>query len=154
MYKTVFVIVSVILLQGCSGSSIKQAKPADVTSSPSGAMVFASGVELGKTPLHFDLYDAFPGGWTGMTYHAQGVFMVKKDGCESYAVNVDDNYLSKPIHVELKCNEIKSTEKTITTEALAKSTERRLEELDALYKKGVITQDEYKANRARILNEL
>ena len=32
--------------------------------------------------------------------------------------------------------------------------EKRFEELEALYKKGVITEDEYKKTRERILNEL
>ena len=57
------VISAVIMLQGCSGSALKEEGPASVTSNPSGAEVYANGEKLGVTPLHYKLYKAFPAGW-------------------------------------------------------------------------------------------
>lgn len=152
--KTGFIFGAIILLQGCSGSSVKQQEPADVTSSPSGAAVYANDLELGKTPLRYNLSEAFPAGWKSAVYQAQGVLMLKMDGCEDYTLDVSDYILSKPIYAELKCNEVSKSEKSTQAVTPHSVTERRLEELELLYKKGVITKDEYSTNRERIINEL
>ena len=165
MFKATTIIISALfLLQGCAGSSVKQEKPPSVTSNPSGADVFANLLELGKTPLRADLYEAFPAAWQNSIYQAQGVLVVKKDGCKDFTLKVSDFILSKPIHAELECSETTTSEKStaavsspitispnVTTTG---STEKRLEQLEALHKKGVITEDEYKTTRERILSEL
>lgn len=161
------IIGAVVLLQGCAGTPVTADKPADVTSNPSGAMVYADGVKLGETPLRHRLYDAFSASWKGMTYQAQGVLMVKLDGCEDYTLKVSDAILSQPIHAELECNGViepqkstatvmpqSSTEKSTAVVMPQSKTEKRLGELEALYKKGIITSEEYKENRKRILSEL
>ena len=157
------IIVAIGLLQGCSGSSIKDQNRPNVTSNPSGATVYADLLELGKTPLRHDLYDAFPAGWKNATYQAQGILSVKKDGCKDFTLKVSDYILSKPIHAELKCNSASKSENSIpeikadssaSQVAPSSGTEKRLKELEALFKKGVITKEEYKTNRKRILNEL
>jgi hypothetical protein len=155
MYKVILMVISSILLsQGCSGSSVKQQKPADVTSNPSGATVYADDQKLGETPLRYKLYEAFPAGWKNAMFQAQGVLKVKTDGCEDFTLRVSDNVLSKPIHAELKCSEANKTEKSTTAVIPHSGIEKKLEELDALKKKGIITKDEYDATRMRILNEL
>ena len=165
MFKATTIIISgFFLLQGCAGSFIKGEKPASVTSTPSGATVYANILELGKTPLHANLYDAFPAAWQNSIYQAQGVLVVKKDGCKDYTLKVSDLILSKPIHAELECNEPDQPEKS--TEAASSpaatplnattnsGTEKRLKEAETLFKKGIITKDEYQKTRARILSEL
>jgi hypothetical protein len=160
MFKATTIIFSALfVLQGCADSSVKQEKPPSVTSNPSGADVFANSLELGTTPLRADLYEAFPAGWQNSIYQAQGVLIVKKDGCKDYTLKVNDLILRKPIHAELKCSVVSKSEKpaaiipppTVATHA---STETRLEELEGLYKKGVVTKEEYQKTRERILNEL
>ena len=152
--KSTLVIVSaVILLQGCLDSSVKQQRPADVTSSPPSATVYADGQKLGKTPLKYNLYDAFPAGWKDSMYQAQGVLMVKMHGCEDYTLKVSDSVLRKPVHAELICSEVSKAKKPAEV-APHGGTEKRLKELEALYKKGIITKDEYSSTRQRILNEL
>jgi hypothetical protein len=167
MFKaTGLVILAVITLSGCSGSTMKQEGQADVTSSPAGATVYANGEKLGVTPLHYKLYKAFPAGWKDMMFQAQGVLMVKMDGCEDYILNVNDYILSNPIHAELKCDEVDrsalqapaqqdsgnaSQQRTILPEG---EVETRLRKLESLYQDEVITEDEYKATRKRILEEL
>lgn len=155
MLKTTGMIISaIILLQGCSGSLVKQQDPADVTSNPSGAAVYADGMKLGETPLRYKLYKAFSASWKDAIYQAQGVLMVKMDGCEDYTLQVNDDILSKPIHAELNCSEASKSEESTPVETPDSSTEKRLEELEALYKNGVITKDEYRVNRERILSDI
>lgn len=163
MNKTI-IISALLLLQGCAGFSAKQDKPASVTSTPSGATVYANILELGKTPLKHNLYDAFPAGWKNSIYQAQGVLVVKKEGCKDYTLKVSDLILSKPIHAELECGEAGTSEKSTATVSSPTatppvlttrgSTEQRLKDAEALFKKGVITEAEYKTTRERILSEL
>jgi hypothetical protein len=167
MFKTTgLIILAVILLPGCSDSTVKQEGPADVTSSPTGATVYANGEKLGITPLHYRLYKAFPAGWKDMMFQAQGVLMLKMDGCEDYILDVNDYILSKPIHAELKCDGADSSvlqqpaQQDAGNDSLQRAispqseVETRLNKLEYLYQDGVITQDEYKATRKRILDEI
>ncbi len=155
MFKATGIIISVVvLLHGCSNLSVKQQGLPNVTSSPSGAMVYANNLELGKTPLTHNLYDAFPAGWQNSTYQAQGILIVKMDGCKDYTLKVSDFILRKPIHADLECSKVTKSEKMIPITNSQGNAEKRFEELNALYKKGVITEDEYKKTRERILNEL
>jgi len=148
------IVCTILLLPGCSSVSELEQDQANVTSNPPGATVIANSLELGETPLHYNLYDAFPAGWENSTYQAQGVLTVKKDGCKDYTLKVNDYILRKPIHAELKCSAVNTSEKSTKIVTPPGETERRLEELEALYKKGVITKDEYKTTRERILSEL
>ena len=162
MFKAVVVVGAILVLQSCSTFSEKQPKPPGVTSNPSGATVYANGVKQGKTPLHYDPVAAFPAGWSGGAYQAQGVLTVKKDGCEDFAIQVSDPILSKPVHAELECDEMDTAEKAAVVEVVpepvsktpAKNIEQRLDELESLYKKGAVTESERNAIRERILNEL
>ena len=148
------IISAIVLLQGCSDLSVKQQKRPSVTSNPSGAIVYANILELGKTPLTHNLYDAFPGGWQNSIYQAQGILIIKMDGCKDYTLKISDLILSKPIHADLNCNLATKSEKATPVTNSHGQAEKRFEELEALYKKGVITKDEYKKTRERILNEL
>jgi hypothetical protein len=160
------VISAVIILQGCSGSMVKGEGTASVTSNPSGAEVYANGEKLGVTPLHYKLHKAFPAGWKNMMYQAQGVLMVKMDGCEDFVLEVNDYVLSNPVHAELDCGDtvmpaVKSPAnqevKSPSSDPVASpqgEIENRLNELEDLYERGVITREEYSETRARILNEI
>lgn len=163
---TGLIILAIIPLQGCSSSAVNEEGPADVTSSPSAATVYANGEKIGVTPLHYNLYKAFPAGWKNMMFQAQGVLMLKKEGCEDYIVNVNDYILSQPVHAELECDETgrpvapdpaaSGINETSQAPAVLPQSdiEKRLIELESMYEKGIITQDEYTGTRTRILNEL
>jgi len=167
MFKSVGkLICALLLLQGCTGAAVKQ-QAASVTSMPSGATVYANGAKLGITPLHHNLYKAFPASWNDWVLQATGALIVKMQGCEDYILNVDDYILSKPIHAKLTCSQAAQTKKeapvkkentsvkTAPVDAPAKAgIEARLLKLESLYKKGVITKGEYEASRSRILSEL
>lgn len=154
MQKTITFISAIFLLQACTASSTKQSNTPNVTSNPSGAVVYANGLEIGKTPLQRNLYDEFPTGWQGTIYTAQGVLTMKMDDCKDFALKINDRILSEPIHADLECSEASSTEKSAPVAVPQEGTEARLRKLEALYKKGLITKEEYKKTRERILSEL
>jgi len=149
MFKTIITISSILLLQACSEVPVK--KMADVTSAPSGAVVYANNSKLGVTPLYYKLYDAFPAGWKNSAYQAEGVLVVKKDGCLDFSLDVNDSVISEPIHATLECD-LKKSEKT--SEVDLSEIERRLKKVEYLYNKKLTTEDEYNSTRERILNEL
>ncbi len=164
--KTGMILCIGFLLQGCSGALVKQ-QAAAVTSSPSAASVYANGQKLGLTPLHHNLYKAFPAGWEDWEYSARGTLVVKKEGCQDFSLKINDLILSKPIHAELNCSQVVKDQAVMPTAVMEKAKpaaapaakpvsaiEKRLRELEALYKKGVITQQEYRETRKRILGEL
>ena len=135
-----------------------------MTSTPSGAAVYANGKKLGVTPLHYRLDTEFPAVWKSMMFQAQGVLAVKLDGCEDYTLEVNDYVLSSPIHAELDCAEgagsrvsaqddREAVTATGATDAGA-GIENRLRQLEDLLNRGIITESEYKTTRERILNEL
>ena len=154
------------LLQACSGASVKQQEVPSVTSTPSGAAVYANAKQLGVTPLHYRLHTEFPAVWKNMMFQAQGVLMLKLDGCEDYMLEVNDYVLSRPIHAELDCGEGVGSEVSAkenrepaavegATDAGAGSgVESRLRQLEDLFNRGIINESEYKTTRERILNEL
>jgi hypothetical protein len=155
-------LLQIFLLQSCASTSVKQQK-ANVTSSPAGALVYANGLEIGKTPLKRNFFDDFPAGWKGGVYSAQGVLMMKMAGCKDFALKVNDRILSEPIHAELECSNIRTnntstdvsaTEKSTSAAAPPADTEARLKKLEALQQKGLITKEEYQKTRERILNEI
>jgi len=156
MYKAaVFLMIAGMLLQACVESTVRQPKLADVTSSPSGATVYANGKKLGTTPLNYDLYEVFPAGWANSSYQAQGELQVKMSGCDTFTLSVSDYILSKPVHAEMKCNEIEQQAiLPVKNKALSGGIEKRLKELSVLHEKGVITKNEYETTRLRILSEL
>ena len=167
MFRTAALMIGIAtLLQACSGSPVKEQDVPSVTSTPSGAEVYANAKKLGVTPLHYRLHTEFPAGWKNMMFQAQGVLMVKLDGCEDYMLEVNDYVLSRPIHAELDCGEGVGSEVSAqeiqepvsaegATDAGARSeVENRLRQLEDMFNRGVITESEYKTTRERILNEL
>jgi len=151
--QTILTASIVFLLQGCNTASVKP-EVANVTSTPSAATVYADDLKLGTTPLHHDLYDAFPASWKNSEYQAQGTLILKKTGCEDFAIKVNDSLLSKPVHAELKCSATTDNKASDSPDTSENSITKRLNEAESLFEQGIITEDEYKATRKRILNDL
>jgi len=170
MIKKIGFMVIVLALQACTGGgSVKSTAP-NVTSEPSGANVFADNHKLGVSPLKVDLVKAFPASWGGnWEYQARGTLIFKKAGCEDFTMKVNDYIIVRPVHVKLKCNKkaVKKAKEVQAAPVVKKvepvampmkkkmsKTEKRLKELSELYRKGVITKDEYMKTRKRILSEI
>jgi len=156
----------IVVMSGCSSTSVKENAPANVTSEPSAAAVYANGLKIGETPLRADLFKVFPASWVDWVYQATGVLIVKKQGCKDFTLKVNDYILSQPIHARLECHAVEKSQEDVPVRQTApmiekkvdthldEAIEERLRKLEALYKKGLITTDEYKATRKRILSEI
>jgi len=161
--------VSVALLPACSSNpfasqqtgSGKQGRVINVTSTPAGATVRADGTKLGVTPLQVDIDASFPRKWVaaedyGVVHRVSGNLTLEKSGCDDYTVPVSHIAPVEDINVTLVCKDDvpEPTPAETAKPAMSEDMEQRLRKLDKLYRDGVITAEEYKQHRARILGEL
>ncbi|MFW2440756.1 MAG: SHOCT domain-containing protein, partial [Arenicellales bacterium] len=173
---TVLFIFSFLFLQGCGSGK----KGITIDSNPQGANVIADGKNIGTTPMHITQDEVFPPHWYGSSYMVKGELKINKDGCEGYSMKVNDTVLMNDITARLKCSPeaMKATpaviepaaEKAVKKSPVATAKpasaaaqapvamdagiEERLTKLKSLRDKGVISADEYAAQRKRILNSL
>lgn len=167
IYLITLLAISIGLLQAC-GIRPQQSSASDgkdrvimVTSNPAGAIIRANGVKLGETPLKVDLSKAFSPEWVsgenyGVDLKIKGQLIFEKNGCNEYVVPVSDTEPTDDINITLTCTEEvhKTSKKEADKTSENKSTDQRLKKLEKLYKDGVISEDEYKQHRNRILDEL
>ncbi|MEE4237128.1 MAG: hypothetical protein V2I51_10430, partial [Anderseniella sp.] len=127
-------------------------------SEPAGATAHADGAELGATPLSIVPGNHFRSGFVGLSYRYVGKLSIKKAGCDTWTTDVNDAILAKDIHAKLKCDpNYQPTAPATGTPAGAVTGDQsieRLERIEALRKKGLISDEEYKQLRARILDKL
>jgi hypothetical protein len=162
-------IVTSILVMGCattdsSGGSAGRIK---IISEPAGATAYADGRELGVTPLEFSPGNAFRSGFVGFSYRYYGKLMLKKPGCETWSVEVNDYILSKDVHANLKCDPDYRAPVAAPSSPASPSSPpaanpaknedpyvERLERIETLHRKGLITDEEYRQLRSRLLDKL
>lgn len=148
-----------LLLQGCATMDEHSIM---IESDPTGAKVLASGNDLGTTPTRIYPEQVFPPRIVGFTYRADGTLAIEHPGCEPYSTRVDDHLLSKDLRIELNCDPTALAAATAATPAPAARPalepadriQARLEQLEKLRQRDVISEQEYTAERKRILGEL
>jgi nicotinate-nucleotide pyrophosphorylase len=154
-----FVTTLMLLMLSGNASSLWAAEQLgiNVTSDPSGATVYASGKKLGLTPM-FVPAGTFPTKMVNLIYRPVGTLTLKRAGCRTHGIEVSEKVLSKDIHVALECGpayEVKEHPQPAAPPAPGVgSTARRLRELNKLRDEGLITDEEYRAVRKRILDEI
>ncbi|MFA5080913.1 MAG: PEGA domain-containing protein [Hydrogenophilaceae bacterium] len=149
-------IVLALLLAGCGGLVVNEkSNRIKLASDPAGATVYANGAELGVTPLEIAPAEHFASGFVGLSYRYYGKLSFRKPGCETYAVDVDDHLLGADIQARLKCDpDYRAPAAGRAPQAAAETYSGRLERIEALRKQGLISPEEYKHLRQRILDEL
>lgn len=166
--KWLGLLAAATVLSGCAGmgsSSESQAGRIRITSEPAGAVAYADGAELGATPLQIVPGNHFRSGFVGFSYRYVGKLALKKAGCETWSTEVNDAILSKDIHARLKCDPnyqapspsapaAGNAAESISNLPSRDQTIERLERIEALHKKGLISDEEYKQLRARIIEKL
>jgi hypothetical protein len=154
-----------LLLTGCAANQFGPVERITIDSDPQGAKVYVADKEIGVTPLAVVLDDIFPKHWTSRTkqdkvegfafYRRLDTLALKKDGCEPYEAQVTTETLSADIKVSLKCDpDYKPPVAAVPAAPGTSAVEQRLQQLDALKQKGLVTDEEYRAQRQRILNQL
>lgn len=151
------------ILAGCasSGGSESSAGRIKVSSDPIGATVMADGNEIGTTPLEMAPASHFRSGFVGFSYRYTGKLTLKKAGCDTWSTEVNDYILSKDVHAKLKCD---PNYRPVATPSAGTGSApsvnpgehaaERLERIEALRKKGLISDEEYKQLRMRVLEKL
>lgn len=131
-----------------------------INTDPQGAQVYVAGREIGVTPVTVVLDERFPRHWTGrahpdeeavFSYRRMETVDFKKEGCQPYTHVYVEQELKDDVMVRLKCD---PNYKPAAPAASAHSLEQRLRALDDLKSKGLVTDEEYKAQRQRILNSM
>lgn len=164
--KWLGLLAAASLLAGCAGtgsSSGSQSGQIRITSEPAGAIAYADGAELGATPLSIVPGNHFRSGFVGLSYRYVGKLSIKKAGCDTWTTDVNDAILGKDIHAKLKCDPnyqppaptaAAPSPGTPAGAATGDQAIERLERIEALRKKGLISEEEYKQARARIIDKL
>ena len=114
-----------------------------IASEPSGANVFAMGERVGITPLVIRQEVVFPLTYKSEKADLYGTIILRKAGCKDFQQRVSSADYRYGIIAKLDCGQR-------TTE----TAEQRLRQLKDLHDKGLITDDEEKATRKRILDGL
>ncbi len=158
-----------LVLIGCAGLAPPQSRAAKImiSSEPTGAIAYADGAELGVTPLKIQPSDNFRSGFVGSSYRYFGKLTLRKPGCEPWSTEVDDHVLSHDVRVKLKCDPglLPASEATLNPTANPQSaagsasrlndkTAERLKRIESLRKGGLISDEEYRKARARIIEQL
>lgn len=149
--------MSIVYLAACASNRL-----VTIDSSPQGADVIADGKKIGVTPIEIMPDDVFPPRWIGSSYMVKGKLELVKQDCEPLSMEVNDNVLSQPVSKDLKCTEqTKAAPAAVAAEpgspakqATKQNIEERLEQLQRLHDKGLISDQEYQTQRQRILSEL
>lgn len=160
-------LLSSVLLQGCL------TVPINIRSNPSGATVAASGEVIGSTPMELYADDVFPAQRVGIGWERRGTLSFNKPGCKPLTLDVDNELMKRSIKVDLECDpaQVKAIEAGASGHQPAGSTAipaapaaatappaapvsavDKLEELERLRSKGLITDAEYQSLRQRVLN--
>ena len=157
MKPIVFVSAFSTCLAFLSGCAWVKSNPDMITveSDPPGATVYAMGKNLGVTPLDIRQRDVFPPTYSPDQEPLYGLIVIRHAGCKDYTRHADVDAYRKGIKAQLDCGEPKPAEASRASQKdETPSIEKRLQLLKELLDKGLITEDEAKASRRRILEGL
>ena len=162
--RWIILLAAIAGLAGCAGMGSSGEAPSGhikITSEPAGALAYADGTELGATPVEIVPGNVFRSGFVGFSYRYFGKLSIKKAGCETWSTEVNDYILSKDVHARLKCDPnyrpaspSAGASGSIPDSTSGDQTIERLERIETLHKKGLISDEEYKQLRARIIDKL
>jgi hypothetical protein len=163
-----FALFSLLFAAGCSSTgSISNVfppagnNPIKIESEPAGADVYLMGDKVGVTPMQITSKDVFPNIYPPEKVSVYGRVTLKKAGCADFTRTVDGAMSSAGLHAKLDCGDINpaSTQTSSTKQSgdvprSGETAEQRLGKVKDLLNKGLITEEEAKKARERILNEL
>lgn len=161
-------LAAVSVFSGCastSGGSEAQTGRIRILSEPTGAMAYADGTELGATPLEIVPGNHFRSGFAGLSYRYLGKLSIRKAGCETWSTEVNDHILAKDVHARLKCDpgfrpvspavpSAGGPSRSMSNPSSGDQAIERLERIETLHKKGLISDEEYTQLRTRIIDRL
>ena len=173
---TLLTLSTAMLLSACGSGPLlptlgKQADKLDITSDPLGAEVYVMGARVGVTPLALDQDLVFPVVYPREQQSLYGVVELRKPGCTTQSIKVGTRAVSKGIQLKLACGDavapavvvsplrqpaaapaVEQTAREVARDHASYAT--RLRQIIELREKGLITEQESREIRQRILGEL
>jgi hypothetical protein len=164
----VLALSSLLLAAGCSSKGGVSdlfppagENPIRIESEPAGAEVYVMGEKVGVTPLQITPKDVFPNIYPKEKVSLYGRVTLKKAGCSDFTRTVSAEISSVGLRAKLDCGDMNpapASKSSATTAGDAprssETVEQRLDKIRDLLNKGLISEDEAKKARERILNEL
>jgi hypothetical protein len=156
-------LFSLLLAAGCSpiggpGNYFPAAgdNPIKIESDPSGAAVYVMGEKVGVTPLKISHKDVFPNTYPKEKESVYGRITLKKEGCSDFTRTVSAEIGNAGLHARLDCGDINPAPSKTSRDAprSSETVEQRLDKIKDLLNKGLITEEEAKQARERILKDL
>jgi hypothetical protein len=149
-------LVNLVLVAGCSstGADLFPAagnNPIKIESVPPGADVYVMGEKVGVTPLQISRKDVFPNTYPRDKESVYGRITLKKEGCADFTRTVSAEISNAGLHAKLDCGD---TNPAGTAPRSGETAEQRLGKIKDLLNKGLITEEEAKKARERVLNDL
>jgi hypothetical protein len=148
--------LSFVLIAGCSrAAGLTRADEISVVSNPPGADVYAAGKRIGVTPLVLRQQDVFPVVYPPEQQDAYGTLLLTKEGCRDHTVRVNNAVIRKGVDVKLDCGQAELAKPQAGVPgASPPPIKERLLRLNELRDQGLITEEEYREIRGKILGEL
>ena len=155
--KKTLALFSLLFAAGCSsaggtGNYFAAAgdKPIKIESIPPGADVYVMGEKVGVTPLNFSRDKVFPNLYPREKESLYGKVTLRKAGCLDFTRTISTEIGNNGLHAQMDCGDKNPAATSRTSETV----EQRLDKIKELQSKGLITEDEAKQARERILKEL
>lgn len=148
--------LSIAVVAGCGrASTLTRADEISMASEPAGAAVHAGGKLIGVTPLTVHLQEVFPVVYPAEQQDSYGKILIKKEGCKDHTVRVTNEMIRKGVNVKLDCGQgdLARPQAGIPT-APPPSVKERILRLNELREQGLITEEEYREIRKKILGDL
>lgn len=130
-------------------------KAIKIESDPPGATVYVMGQDRGVTPLSISNTDVFPNTYPRDKQSLYGKVVIKKAGCTDVTRTVSSDVIDAGLRVKLECGDLDPVSRASGNAPPANETvEQRLEKIKDLLSKGLISEEEAKKARERIINNL
>ena len=153
-----FILLPVVGCSSTNGSSKGEgnlfsstANTINIESDPSGADVYVMGEKIGVTPLKINHKDVFPNIYPKERESVYGRVTLKKAGCSDLTRTISMEIGDAGLHAKLECA---SLNPALATPRNSETVEQRLDKIKDLQSKGLITDDEAKKARERVLGDL
>jgi hypothetical protein len=159
-------VFTLLLAAGCSsndsvGKNVRNLFPSatdtiKIESEPSGAEIYVMGEKVGVTPLKISPKDVFPNTYPKEKESLYGRVTLKKAGCSDFTRSVSTEISNAGLRAQLECVEMNPTLTRTSRDAPRnnETVEQRLDKVKDFLNKGLITEEEAKKARERILNDL
>lgn len=147
--------ILIVLMPACSGSSWspKNNGKISVDSKPSGASVYVMRKLVGTTPTVVNVNTMYPATYLQENEQYYGHITLTHKGCSGRTIKLNSQMLSDGLNEKLDCAVDKGL--VVDVPSIAdKSVTQRLKELQILKDDGLISEEEYRTIRARILDSL